>query len=59
MDRIDWGSPFVSDLKIRKSLYSDGIDQNGLSSFFVNKTTSSLRGFIGLIRCKQWCQRKV
>jgi len=55
MDRIDWGSPFVSELKIRKSLYSDGIDQNGLSSFFVNKTTSSLRGFIGLIRCKQWC----
>jgi len=45
MDRIDWGSSFVSEPKMRKSLSEDGIDQTGFSPFFVNKTTfSSLRG---------------
>jgi len=50
MDRIDWGSPFVSEPKIRKSLFKEGIDQNGFLPFFVNKTTSSARGFIVFLK---------
>ncbi len=46
MDRMVSGSPFVSEPKIRKSLFKEGIDQNGLFPFFVKSITSSLRGFI-------------